>query len=121
MRHDEVVERVLLAVEQIPAGRVASYGGIAAITGTSPRLVGRIMKDHGSGVPWWRVTSRDGDFGGALLTEALPHWDAEGIRVKPNGLGCRFADHAADFDELRDAYLTVLRARERGLAEEGER
>lgn len=98
------MERVLLAVEQIPPGRVASYGLIASLVGTGPRQVGRIMREYGSFVPWWRVTSAAGDLSGQLLDAARPHWDAEGIAVKPNGLGCRYADHAMDAAELAAAY-----------------
>lgn len=94
------MERVLRAVELVPPGRVASYGTIARICGIGPRQVGSIMRHWSDGLPWWRITSSYGDFGGDLLQRALPHWDEEGIRVKPNGLGCRYADYAADPDEL---------------------
>lgn len=107
----EAVERVLLAVTLIPPGRVASYGAIAAITGTTPRQVGRIMHDHGGAVPWWRVTSHDGDLPAPLLEDALPRWDEEGIRVKPNGRGCRMAEFGADLDDLDAAFRSEARRR----------
>lgn len=93
-------ERVLRLVELIPSGRVVSYGDIAAICGLGPRQVGAIMREYGSGVTWWRVTSHAGDFHRDLLRKALPHWGAEGITVKPNGLGCRIADYRADLASL---------------------
>lgn len=96
---DLTVERVLRTVERIPPGRVAGYGQIGAIVGVGPRLVGRILRDWGSDVPWWRVTSSYGDH--PLLARAREHWDAEGIRVKPNGLGCRMAEFGADLEVLR--------------------
>ncbi|GAA3605912.1 MGMT family protein [Agrococcus terreus] len=99
-RRELIVERVLRAVELVPPGRVASYGTIARICGIGPRQVGSILRHWSDGLPWWRITSHAGDFGGDLLQRALPHWDEEGIRVKPNGLGCRYADYAADADEL---------------------
>ncbi len=99
-----MVERVLLAVEQIPPGRVASYGLIASLVGTGPRQVGRIMREYGSFVPWWRVTSASGTLHGSLLAAARPHWDAEGIALAPNGLGCRYAHHVVDAAELAAAY-----------------
>lgn len=102
---DEVlVERVLRAVEQVPPGRVVSYGDVAALVGIGPRQVGSIMRHWGGNVTWWRVTSHAGDFGGDLLARARPHWDDEGIRVKPNGLGCRIADYRADLTRLAHDY-----------------
>ena len=41
------VERVLLAVAQVPPGRVASYGDIGALAGVGPRQVGAIMREAG--------------------------------------------------------------------------
>lgn len=105
---DLLVERVLLAVELIPPGRVAAYGLIASLVGTGPRQVGRIMREYGSFVPWWRVTSRDGDLGGSLLDAARPHWEAEGIAVKRNGLGCRYATYAVDATEFETACRAAL-------------
>ncbi|MDO5635553.1 MAG: MGMT family protein [Micrococcus sp.] len=107
---DEVlVERVLRAVEQVPPGRVVSYGDLGALVGTGPRHVGQIMRAWGGNVAWWRVTSRDGDVGGDLLARARPHWDAEGIEVKPNGLGCRFTAYRVDLEQLARDYARATR------------
>ena len=58
---EDYVELVLSAVEQIPPGRVATYGDIAEIVGRGgPRQVGRVMAQSGGGVPWWRVVRADG-------------------------------------------------------------
>lgn len=95
---------MLRAVEQIPRGRVASYGDIAGLVGIGPRQVGTIMRLYGSNVTWWRVTGASGDFGGTLLDSARPHWADEGILVKKNGLGCRMADYRADLAALATAY-----------------
>ena len=107
---DFLVERVLLAVEQVPPGRVVAYGDIARLVGTSPRRVGAIMRGYGGDVTWWRVVGAAGDPGGNLLGRARPHWDAEGIMVKPNGLGCRMSDYRADLSALADAYRAGLSA-----------
>lgn len=112
----DLVEHVLLAVEQIPPGRVASYGLIAAVVGTGPRQVGTVMRDHGAAVAWWRVTRRDGDLGGGLLEAARPHWQREGIEIKPNGLGCRYAEHAVAPAELAAAYRRALQELEQEAA-----
>lgn len=107
---DYLVDRVLLAVEQIPRGRVAAYGDLARLTGTSPRRVGTIMRLYSRDVPYWRVVGASGDPGGGLLEHFRPHWEDEGITVKPNGLGCRMADHHADLDALDRAYRRGLDA-----------
>lgn len=101
---DVLVERVLRAVELVPPGRVVSYGDLAALVRTGPRQVGSIMRHWGAGVPWWRVTGHAGGLGGDLLARARPHWDAEGIGVRPDGLGCRIAVHRADLVELAGRY-----------------
>lgn len=105
---DYLVDRVLIAVEQIPPGRVASYGDIAHLVGCGARRVGTIMRLYSHDVPYWRVVGAHGDPGGRLLQHFRPHWDAEGIDVKPNGLGCRIADHRADLDALERAYRRAL-------------
>jgi methylated-DNA-protein-cysteine methyltransferase-like protein len=55
--------RICAVVEQIPPGRVASYGQIASIVGNcTARMVGHAMASlpHGSGVPWQRVINAQG-------------------------------------------------------------
>lgn len=102
---DEVlVERVLRAVEQVPAGRVVSYGDLGALVGIGPRHVGRVMSQWGGNVPWWRVTNRSGDLPPELLARARAHWDEERIAVRGEGLGCRFTAHRADLERLADDY-----------------
>ena len=103
---DITVERVLRVVEAIPPGRVAAYGEVGAIVGVGPRLVGRILREWGGSVPWWRVTNSYGDH--PLLARALPRWEAEGISVKPNGRGCRISEFGADLATLRQAAATAL-------------
>nr|WP_042622402.1 MGMT family protein [Corynebacterium marinum] len=77
MELDDVTDRVLGTVDLIPAGRVASYGDIAALAATGPRQVGRIMSRHGHLTCWWRVVRADGT--SAVADRAAAHWDAEGI------------------------------------------
>lgn len=107
---DFVVDRVLLVVEQLPPGRVVAYGDIANLVGTSPRRVGTIMRLYSQDVPYWRVVGASGDPGGRLLAHFRPHWDDEGIEVKPNGLGCRIADYRVDLVALESAYRSALAA-----------
>jgi protein-tyrosine phosphatase len=57
----DFADRVLGVVERIPAGRVMSYGDVAAYLGEGgPRQVGRVMSLWGGAVPWWRVIHSDG-------------------------------------------------------------
>ena len=61
----DYVEAVLALVEQIPPGRVMSYGAIAeylypAFGQASPRRVGTIMAQYGGTVPWHRVVTGGG-------------------------------------------------------------
>ena len=57
-------ERVYAAVRRIPAGKVASYGDVAALLGTprAARGVGWALNalDGDSSVPWWRVINKRG-------------------------------------------------------------
>ncbi|HET6968306.1 MAG TPA: MGMT family protein [Ornithinibacter sp.] len=101
---DVVVERVLRAVEQVPRGRVVSYGDIGALVGIGPRFVGRVMSTYGSNVTWWRVTNASGDLPPQLMDEVRERWAAEGILLKPNGRGCRIAEYRADLATLDSDY-----------------
>lgn len=104
-----LVEKVLRCVELVPRGRVVAYGEIARIVGTAARVVGAVMASHGHLVSWWRVTSHGGDLRSDLLAQALPHWQEEGIELKPNGLGCRIADYRVDLDWLAEQWAADTR------------
>ena len=58
-------ERIYAAVRRIPAGRVATYGGIAELAGLGghARQVGYALHDlpDGSGIPWHRVINARGE------------------------------------------------------------
>ena len=95
-----MVERVLSAVELIPAGQVASYGDIGGLVGCGPRHVGAIMARYGGGVPWWRVTSAAGDVPLHLRASARRPWAAEGIAWKLNARGCRIGVYRTDLAVL---------------------
>jgi O-6-methylguanine DNA methyltransferase len=78
--------RVLSVVRRIPAGRVATYGDVAAAAGSprAHRAVGNIMRScRDPGVPCHRVVAaagRLGGFGGNIgLKRAL--LAAEGVRI----------------------------------------
>jgi len=73
------VEAVLSVVEGIPAGRVMSYGQVAATLGSrSARGVGRIMALNGSDVAWWRVVQASGFPPAGHEARAHEHYVTEG-------------------------------------------
>ena len=77
------VEAVLQVVEQIPSGRVATYGDIAEAVGRGgPRQVGQVMALHGGAVPWWRVVRADGSPARGHELEALDLLAAEGTPLR---------------------------------------
>ena len=87
--------RVLAAVRRIPAGRVATYGDIAAIAGRpgAARAVGNIMRDcKARDVPCHRVIGAAGALGGYGGAPGLKRalLQAEGIVVR----GARIRDFA---------------------------
>jgi len=58
-----IYQRICLMVQQIPPGRVATYGQIAALVGNcTARMVGYAMSalDGNNDVPWQRVVNSQG-------------------------------------------------------------
>src|SRR5699024_11074733 len=85
-RMDELqVERVLRAVESIPAGSALPYGRVGRAAGASARFVGRVMSVHGSAVAWWRVPNARGDFPPPLRARARPHLREEDTPLREDG------------------------------------
>ena len=85
---DAYVEAVLRRVEQVPPGRVTTYGELADAVGRGgPRLAGRVMSQYGAAVPWWRVVRADGSTPDFLQSSAARHWRAEGTPLleRPDG------------------------------------
>ncbi len=84
----ELVERVLAVVERIPPGCVLSYGDVAELApAPTPRDVGQVLQQHGSGVPWWRVLRADGTPAPHLRDQQLALLRAEGTPMMPYGDG----------------------------------
>ncbi|UOE42532.1 MGMT family protein [Agromyces larvae] len=78
------VEAVLAVVADIPAGRVATYGDIAALLGSrGARAVGQVMARYGSDVPWWRVVRAGGRPPAGHAERAREHYAAEGTPLHP--------------------------------------
>lgn len=86
MHPEEYVEAVLACVEQVPRGRVTTYGAIADAVGRhGPRQVGNVMSQHGGGVPWWRVVRADGSLPPSHGDEARQCYLEEGTPLRPSG------------------------------------
>ncbi len=90
--HEPTYLRIHEVVQQIPPGRVASYGQIAAIVGhCTARMVGHAMAAlHGDrDVPWQRVINAQGkispraDSGSTAQQRIL--LEEEGVLFKANG------------------------------------
>jgi len=80
------VEAVLAVVADIPAGRVATYGDVAALLGSrGARAVGQVMARYGSDVPWWRVVRAGGRPPSGHAAIARAHYEAEGVPIRPTG------------------------------------
>ena len=84
---------VLDLIKAIPAGKVATYGQIAAMAGAprNARQVGDILngvKDNPGDIPWQRVINASGGIStykvgvGDLQTKLL---ESEGVTFNPNG------------------------------------
>ena len=90
-------ERVEAIVREIPAGRVMTYGQIAALAGSAyaARIVGGIAHFGDSDLPWQRVVNKGGGLasgypGGRQGHKA--HLEAEGVEVR--------GDYSVDIEEL---------------------
>lgn len=80
----DYADRVLTVAEQIPPGRVMTYGDVAEWLGEGgPRQVGRVMSHYGGSVPWWRVVRADGVLLPGAEQRALERYRAEGTPLRP--------------------------------------
>jgi len=76
-------EAVLDLVQQIPSGRVMTYGDVAAALGTGgPRAVGTVMARFGGGVPWHRVIRSGGLPPIGHEREAIKRYRVEGTPMR---------------------------------------
>ncbi|GAA4159923.1 hypothetical protein GCM10022286_15170 [Gryllotalpicola daejeonensis] len=89
---DAFTEAVLDIVAQIPPGLVLSYGAIAAELGSrASRQVGKVMRNYGHEVTWWRVVHSDGRPPDGHEDDALEHYRAEGTPLREGAAGYRLA------------------------------
>jgi methylated-DNA-protein-cysteine methyltransferase-like protein len=82
----DLIERVLSVVDQIPPGKVLTYGDVAELASApTPRHVGQVLLHHGNEVPWWRVLRVDGTPAPHLRERQLQRLREEGAPILPNG------------------------------------
>ena len=93
-------ERIYAVVQQIPRGKVATYGQIAGIVGDcTARMVGYAMAatPAGSNVPWQRVINAQGKVSPRAQT-----WETEEQRQRLREEGVEFdAQDKVDFAVVR--------------------
>ncbi|MET0865060.1 MAG: MGMT family protein [Nakamurella sp.] len=79
----ELAHRMLDVVASIPAGKVATYGDVAARAGSrSPRLAGFVLSQLADETtPWHRVLRADGTPAPHLADEQLQRLRAENVQV----------------------------------------
>ena len=85
----EIIKSVLVIVDEIPSGRVATYGQIARLIGRpkNARLVGKILSQsehYGGKHPCHRVVNAAGRLAPGWEEQAHLLW-AEGVDLKANG------------------------------------
>ncbi|MEB3032161.1 MGMT family protein [[Mycobacterium] nativiensis] len=91
---DEQVELVRALIGEIPAGRVATYGDIAAAAGlSSARTVGWILRIDGADLPWHRVIGASGRPAAHLQTKQLELLRAEGVLAVDGRVDLRSVRH----------------------------
>jgi alkylated DNA nucleotide flippase Atl1 len=78
----DVDEAVFDVVEQIPPGRVSTYGAIGRLIGVGPRRVARALSQGGGAVPWWRVLRADGSVAEPVRVRQLEKLAGEGVPVR---------------------------------------
>ena len=85
---DRLVYEILSAVSEIPAGRVASYGQIAALIGRekNSRLVGRVLSraELYGDYPCHRVVNHAGRLAPGFFNQRML-LEREGVIIKENG------------------------------------
>lgn len=94
---DSFAENVLAIVEDIPPGRVMTYGSIAAVLGSrAARVVGQVMARYGGDVPWWRVIRASGEPPLCHEGQALQHYLDENTPLRRTGVNAADAGYRID-------------------------
>ena len=76
--HDST-DAVRALIEEIPTGRVVTYGDLADAADVGARQVGQILARSGHDLAWWRVVDASGHPPKNAQETAAQHYDHEGI------------------------------------------
>lgn len=101
------LERILRAVECVPAGHLATYGDIGKVCGERPRVVGWVLSQWGENVNWWRICNARGEIPGHAEA-ARCKWAEENIGTTPDGSRTLLADHRVDLTHLATAWEAAV-------------
>lgn len=87
---DNFAQAVYALVAQIPAGRVMTYGQIAALCGSprAARIVGGVAHYGPEDLPWHRVVNKQGGLAGAFpggRSEQAARLAVEGVETDGDG------------------------------------
>ncbi len=98
--NDELHERIRAVIADVPAGTVATYGDVAALSSApSPRMVGRALAEDGHDLPWHRILRANGTPAPHLLHEQLERLRAEGVLADGDKVDLRKYRWRPDGDE----------------------
>lgn len=77
-------ERVVEVVAGIAPGELVTYGEVAREAGVpgAARAVGSVLREHGGGLPWWRVVTVNGRLVPGLEARQTSLLGAEGIACR---------------------------------------
>lgn len=84
---EQLHDRIRAIIASVPAGRVASYGDIAQLAGApTPRIIGWVLKEDGSDLPWHRIVRTDGS---VAKPQQLPRLREEGLEITGQSIDMR--------------------------------
>jgi methylated-DNA-protein-cysteine methyltransferase-like protein len=104
----ERIQRIRATVRDIPPGKVASYGQVAALAGLprGARQVGYALRhlEEGAGVPWHRVVTSSGRLafepGSRAFRRQAQRLKAEDVPIRNGKVNMRQYRWQPDLDEL---------------------
>lgn len=82
--HDST-DAVRALIEEIPTGRVVTYGDLADAVDVGPRRVGQILARSGHNLAWWKVVDASGHPPKDAQETAAQHYEHEGIPFHRTG------------------------------------